>query len=86
MSQSFDDNRNAMPAEVFAALGGRMAYVKPMRSEDVGFLSAGAPLLTSGHFVFALCIADGTPIAIADSFDSAMAEAASYQLDAVSLH
>ena len=86
MSQQFDTTRHPMPADAFAAFGGRMAYVKPMRSEDVGFLSATAPLLAPGHFVFALCVADGTPIAVADSFDSAMAEAASYQLEAVSLH
>ena len=86
MSEPFDTHRDPMPADVLAALGGRMAYVKPMRSEDVGFLSASAPLLAPGHFVFALCIADGTPIAIADRFDSARAEAATYQLEAVSLH
>ena len=86
MSQQFTNNRDLMPADAFAALGGRMAYVKPMRSEDVGFLNADAPLLAAGYFVFALCVADGTPIAVADSFESAMAEAASYQLEAVSLH
>ncbi len=79
--------RMAMSPETLAALGeNRVAYIKAIRSEDVAFLCAEAPMLAPGHQVFVLHAADGTPIVLADSRESAMAGAASHQLETVSLH
>jgi hypothetical protein len=57
-----------------------------MRSENVAFLSAEAPILASGYQVYVVCAADGTPILLADSHASAQAVAASRQIETVSLH
>jgi hypothetical protein len=78
---------DGLSADAFAALGGdRVAYVKAMRSEDVVFLCADAPMLPAGHRVFVLHAADGTPILLADSHDAVLADAAQHQLETVSLH
>ena len=76
-----------MSPETFATLGeNRLAYIKAVRSEEVAFLSPEAPLLAPGHRVFVLHAADGTPILLADSRESAMAEAASHEIETVSVH
>ena len=68
--------RPAMSAERFAALGeNRVAYIKAIRSEEVAFLCAEAPLLPPGHCVFVLHAADGTPIMLTDSREAAIANA-----------
>jgi hypothetical protein len=64
----------------------KLAYIKAMRSEDVGFLSAEAPLLAAGYQVFVVCAADGTPILLADSHEAATAIAVSREIETVSLH
>ena len=77
----------AMSAEAFAVLGARrFAYIKPVRSDEVALRYPGAPKLTPGHDVFVLHAADGTPIVFAGSREAALADAASHQLEAVSLH
>ena len=79
--------RLGMPADMFAALGeNRLAYIKSMRSEDVAFLCADAPVLEAGHVVFVLHAADGTPIVLTDSHESALADAQTHELEAVSIH
>jgi hypothetical protein len=76
-----------MSAETFAALGeNRLAYIRAIRSEDVAFLCAEAPLLPPGHEVFVLHAADGTPILLADSREAVLADAASQQIETVSVH
>jgi hypothetical protein len=76
-----------MSPETLATLGeNRVAYIKAMRSEDVAFLCAEAPMLEPGYQVFVLHAADGTPIILADSRESAMAGAESHELETVSLH
>jgi hypothetical protein len=64
----------------------RLAYIKAMRSEEVAFLFAEAPLLAPGHQVFVLCAEDGTPILLADSHAAAEANALSQRIETVSLH
>jgi hypothetical protein len=64
----------------------KLAYIKAMRSEDVGFLSAEAPLLVAGYQVFVVCAEDGTPMLLADSHESATAIANSREIETVSLH
>jgi hypothetical protein len=79
--------RMPMSPETLATLGeNRVAYIKAIRSEDVAFLCAEAPMLEPGYQVFVLHAADGTPIILADSHESAMAGAASHELETVSLH
>ena len=79
--------RMPMSPETLATLGeNRLAYIKAMRSEDVAFLCAEAPMLEPGYQVFVLHAADGTPIMLADSRESAMAGAANHELETVSLH
>ena len=76
-----------MPDQAFAILGGgRIAYVKPIRSEDVHSLYPQAPELQPGLRLFALHAADGTPILVTDTREAALANAASEQLETVSLH
>ena len=47
--------RAAMSPETLATLGeNRLAYIKAIRSEEVAFLCAEAPVLPAGYQVFAL--------------------------------
>lgn len=70
-----------------AALGeGHVAYVKPMRSEDVKRLFPQAPDLSPGLNLFALLSASGAPILLTDSREVAVANAMAHQLYPVSLH
>jgi len=73
--------------EALAHLGeGLIAYVKPVRSEDVPGLFPQAPNIAPGLKLFALHAADGTPIMLTDSRETAIANAWSQELQAVSVH
>jgi hypothetical protein len=73
--------------EQFARLGGGMlAYVKPIRSEDVSRLFPQVPPVKPGMQLFALLGADGSPIMLTDSRDAAVANAHEHELMTVSLH
>jgi hypothetical protein len=73
--------------EALALLGGgKIAYVKPIRSEDVAAMFPQAPQLQPGMQLFALHAADGTPIMLTDSRESAVANAWSQELETVSVH
>ena len=73
--------------EALALLGGgKIAYVKTVRSEDVHAMFPQAPELKPGMQLFALHAADGSPILLTDSLESAMADAANNQLETVSVH
>lgn len=73
--------------EALASLGeGLIAYVKPIKSEDVPGLFPQVPELAPGLKLFALHAADGTPIMLTDSRESAVANAWSHELQAVSVH
>jgi hypothetical protein len=79
--------RLGLPSEMFTAQEeNRFAYVKAIRSEDVAFLCEDAPVLEPGHVVYVLHAADGTPIVLADSHQSAAEGAANHQLEMVSIH
>jgi hypothetical protein len=76
-----------MSLEAFAMLGAeRVAYVCALRSEDVGFVHAEAPLLPPGRWVFVLTAADGRPLLIAESPEALAQEAAGCDMDTVSVH
>jgi hypothetical protein len=66
--------------------GGKLAYVKPIRSEDVHTLYPQAPELQPGLKLFALHAADGTPILVTDSREAAVANAITHELETVSVH
>lgn len=71
----------------FAHLGqGAIAYLKPIRSEEVATLFPQAPAIEPGLDLFVLLGADGVPILLTDSRDAALANAMQQQLQTVSLH
>ena len=73
--------------EALALLGGgKIAYVKTIRSEDVHAMFPQAPELEPGMQLFALHAADGTPIMLTDSREAAIANAWSQELETVSVH
>ena len=77
----------AVTTEALAHLGeGMIAYVKPVRSEDVPGLFPQAPLIAPGLQLFALHAADGTPIMLTDSRVGGIANAWSQELQTVSVH
>ena len=80
-------SRPLLTNEQLASLGGgRVAYLKPIRSEEVSRLFPAAPAIQPGLQLFALLAADGTPIIVTDSRDAAVANAISQELEMVSLH
>jgi hypothetical protein len=89
-----DDNGNntsgiapVISPEALALLGGgKIAYVKTIRSEDVRAMFPQAPDVAPGLKLFALHAADGTPIMLTDSREAALANAWSHELEAVSVH
>jgi hypothetical protein len=81
------ETNNVMTEQAFAILGGgKLAYVKPIRSEDVHRLYPQAPELAPGLDLFALHAADGTPILVTDSREAAVANAMTHELETVSVH
>jgi len=74
------------PQELAALGDGKLAYVKPMSSDEVIRLYPGAPALEPGLKLFALLSADGTPIMLTDSRDAAIAGAWEQELRTVALH
>ena len=73
--------------EQFARLGAcQVAYVREMMSDDVKRLFPQASDLQPGLKLFALLSAEGAPIVLADSRDTAVASAWENQLQTVSLH
>ena len=80
-------NKTVMTDQAFSILGGgKVAYVKPIRSEDVHNLYPQAPELQPGMKLFALHAADGTPILVTDSREAAIANAMTHELETVSVH
>jgi hypothetical protein len=80
-------DRQTMTPEALASLGEKqVAYIKAVRSEQVAFLSAEAPVLAPGYLVFVLFAADGKPIVLADDRDDAANGAETLELETVSVH
>jgi len=88
MIKSFDEkNDTGLTAEAFAVLGGgEIAYVRPIRSEEVRTLFPQAPSLAPGIQLFSLHAADGTPIMLTDSREAAEANARENELQTMSVH
>ena len=82
-----DTRHFAISPEALALLGGgKIAYVKAIRSEDVPAMFPQAPQLRPGMQLFTLHAADGTPIMLTDSREAAVANAWSQELETVSVH
>ena len=83
-------NEGAMPIlsqDQLATLGeGLIAYVKPIRSEELGTMFPEAPDVQPGLQLFALLGASGKPLIVTDSRDAALANAMQHELHMVSLH
>ena len=76
-----------LPQDAFAKLGGdQIAYLRPLRSEDVHAIFPQAPTLTPGLELWALLAANGQPIMLTDSKAAAIANAQEHDLQAVSVH
>src|SRR6476660_630818 len=60
--------KQVMPPANFAVLGGgKIAYVRTLKSEEAKDLFPGLPPVTPGMKLWALLAADGTPIMLSDS-------------------
>ena len=87
MTNEMNRTATTMSPEALALLGGgRIAYVKAVRSEDVRSLFPQAPEIGPGVQLFVLHAADGTPMMLTDSRDAAIANAWSQELETVSVH
>jgi hypothetical protein len=76
-----------MPRDVFEQLGGgQIAYLRPVRSEEVHSIFPQAPQLAPGLQLWALLSAAGQPIMLTDSKAAAIANAHEHDLQAVSVH
>jgi hypothetical protein len=88
MTKTLESSRPLDIAPIdLAVLGeGHLAYVKPMRSDEVKRLFPQAPDLAPGLDLFALLSASGSPILLTQSRDAAFANAWAHDLTAVSVH
>jgi hypothetical protein len=78
--------RQISPESLAGLGGGRIAYVRPMRSEEVKTLFPNVPPIAPGLDLWALLAADGTPIMLADSREALVMNARENDLETVSLH
>jgi len=86
-SNDITSRQHPISPEALALLGGgKIAYVKTIRSEDVARQFPQAPQLAPGTLLYALHAADGTPILLTDSREAAIANAWSQELETVGLH
>ena len=88
MTNDHTTSRSQMISPEALALlgGGKIAYVKAIRSEEVRSLFPQAPQIAPGMQLFALHAADGTPIMLTDTREAALANAWSQELETVSVH
>ena len=80
-------NHKTMPEAEFERLGGgQIAYLRPVRSENVHTLFPQAPQLAPGLELWALLSAEGRPILLTDDKNAAIANARENDLQTLSLH
>ena len=63
-----------------------IAYVKPMRSEEITEIFPQAPEIEPGLKLYALVSANGRPIILTDTREAAVANARQNELTMVSVH
>jgi hypothetical protein len=81
-----DTNVVVTPDELAHLGQGAIAYVKPIKSDEVPRLFPHAPSIAPGLDLFMLLGADGQPIMLTDSKDAAVANAWENKLQTVSVH
>ncbi len=82
-----DLSHKIMPDSDFGRLGdGKVAFVRPILSDDVQKFFPQAPELAPGLELWALLGADGAPIMLTDSRAAAEANARDNDLQMVSVH
>lgn len=86
MTNDTHDTLRISPEALAALGGGKLAYVKAMMSDDVKRIFPNAPEIEPGLKLFALLAADGSPIMLTDSKDTALANAWEHDLATVSVH
>ena len=74
------------PQELAGLGEGRIAYVKPMLSDEISRAFPQAPQIQPGLHLYGLFGADGSPILITDSREAALVNARDSDLVMVSLH
>lgn len=86
--EKLNPNELAEMSEIeFARLGdGELAYVKELDAEEAVRLFPSLEGLPAGIDLFALVSADGTPLTLTDSWNSAIANAFENDLEPVSVH
>ena len=72
--------------ELAAMGGGKIAYVRAMRGDELCRLFPQAPAMPADQHIYLLLAADGSPLVIADSAQAALANAWDNDLVTVSLH
>ncbi len=81
------DEKIVVTEEMLARIGGgEIAYVRPIMSDVLKQVFPEAPDMAPGIRLFMLNAADGTPIMLTDSRESALAGAIQHELETVSLH
>ena len=82
--QTYTLDKKLFNEVALAQLGqGKIAYLRPILSDDVMRLFPEAPSLEPGLNLWALVNADGTPIMLTDSQDIAVANAKEHSLSTV---
>jgi hypothetical protein len=87
--EPFDHNPDSQilsPQDLAAMGDGKIAYLKSIRSDEIGTLFPGAPVVAPGLDLFLLIAADGSPILLTDSRAAALANAWEHDLETVSVH
>ncbi len=76
-----------MPDAAFLQLGdGKVAYIKPIKSDDMRRIFPQAPELEPGFDLWVLLGADGTPIMVSDSKEAVVSNAEEADLTTLSVH
>jgi len=79
--------REGISPEILAGIGGgRIAYAKAVRSDEIKQLFPNVPPLAPGIDLWALLAADGTPIMLADTREAVVMNAHEQDLEMVSIH
>ena len=82
-----DTDRQIMNPETFAGLGGgKVAYVRSLKSDQAKSLFPGLPPVAPDLQLWALLGADGTPIMLADNREAVVMNAHENDLEMVSTH
>jgi hypothetical protein len=82
-----NNEKQVMPPANFAVLGGgKIAYVRPLKSDEAKNLFPGLPPVAPGLDLWALVAADGTPIMLADTREAVVMNAHEHDLETVSIH